>query len=73
MIKNEVPLKRLRLEKGWTREQLSEASGIHANVIGRIERGEREFKDLTVQTAIRLAEALGVTVEDLFSGANVRI
>jgi ribosome-binding protein aMBF1 (putative translation factor) len=32
-------VKRLRMQKGWTLQQLSFATGFHANYLGVIERG----------------------------------
>jgi transcriptional regulator with XRE-family HTH domain len=52
-------LRVLRETKGWTQTQLGEkAGGMGYQEVARIERGEREP---TWSTAIRLAEALGVT------------
>lgn len=48
--------RRVRLERGFTREELAMRSGVHANTIGMLERGER---DLCCVTQTRLLAALG--------------
>jgi transcriptional regulator with XRE-family HTH domain len=54
-------LKKTRLEKGYTQARLSETSGVPKRTIEDIEkRGES-----TVSTAIKLADALGVTLDEL--------
>ncbi|HEV3440629.1 MAG TPA: helix-turn-helix transcriptional regulator [Gemmata sp.] len=50
-------LRRRRDEKGWTQQELAEATGIHANTIARLERGEHEPAWPLV---LALAKALGV-------------
>lgn len=58
-------LHRIRKEAGLTQNQLSEASGIHINIIGRIERGERSASKMSLETAAKLAAALNCHAEDL--------
>lgn len=54
----------LRVAKGLTRQQLADAVGVHYQTIGYLERGEYS-PSLTL--ALRLAEVLGRSVQDLFS------
>lgn len=54
-----------RLALGISQEELASRSGLHMTDVGRIERGER---DPGVRTVARLAEGLGVTPAELFSG-----
>ena len=50
-------LKELRVRRGWTLQQLADASGVNIKTINRIERGAAKAQDLTAQ---KLANALGV-------------
>jgi transcriptional regulator with XRE-family HTH domain len=52
----------LRLEKGWTQEQLARRADLHRTYIGSIERYERNVTLLNVE---RIAKALRVDVKDL--------
>ena len=58
-------LQQLRWEKNWSQQQLSLYSGVRKNLIGKIENGNVETS--TVRTALLLAQALKVSVEDIFS------
>ena len=53
-----------RQARGLTQEQLAEASGVHRVTIARIETGEVSPK---AETLKRLADALGVLVDDLMA------
>lgn len=57
-------VRRLRLQKGMTQEQLAEASGFSQNYISDLERGRR---NPTVVTLYELATPLGATPQDLLS------
>ena len=52
-------LKELRKQKNLTQEQLAKIVGINKAGISKIEKGTR---NLTIETIIRVAEALGATV-----------
>ena len=58
-------IKELRLEKGWSQEDLAAASGLHRTYIGTVERAEQS---ITVDNIDKLAIALGVSVSELFNG-----
>ncbi len=58
-------LKEVRLAKGLSQEALAERSGLHRTYVGSVERAER---NVSIDNIARLAEALGVTVRDLFEG-----
>jgi transcriptional regulator with XRE-family HTH domain len=60
-------LAEVRRDRELTQEQLSEATGVHRNYIGGIERGERSP---TVETIAVLADALDVTLGELFTRAE---
>lgn len=50
-------LRQLRLQKGWSQEDMGFESGLHRNYIGGIERGER---NVGIVNVAKLAKALGV-------------
>jgi transcriptional regulator with XRE-family HTH domain len=58
-------VKRIRVERGLTQEQVSAVSGLHPTYISDIERGVRNpsFEAIT-----RLADGIGVTVADIGRG-----
>lgn len=60
-------LQEARDERGLTQEALSLETGVHRNYIGGIERGERSP---SVESIVKLAEALDVTLSDLFRRAE---
>lgn len=59
------PLEYWRKTRGMTLKQLSEATGILIKSISRFETGERELKNASAETVLKLAKALGVSVEEL--------
>jgi len=60
-------LKKARLAKGWSQEQLSFESGLHRTYVGAVERGER---NITVINLRKLAAVLGVKLSSLVKGAE---
>lgn len=60
-------LQEARDKRGLTQEALSLETGVHRNYIGGIERGERSP---SVAAIIKLADALGVPVSELFGRAE---
>jgi transcriptional regulator with XRE-family HTH domain len=58
-------LKRLRLERGFTQEELADRAGLNRNYVGMIEREENAA---TVDTLEALAEALEVEAIRLIEG-----
>jgi len=57
-------VRRLRSNAGMSQEAFADACELHRTYIGSIERGE---KTVTIETATRLAKALGMTLSELFS------
>ncbi len=56
-------LTRIRNERGWSQQKLSDASGVNKATINQIERGRRSPN---VETLEKLADALGVEMADFF-------
>lgn len=56
-----------RSKRGLTQEALSLETGVHRNYIGGIERGERSP---SVAAVVKLADALDVSLADLFGQAE---
>lgn len=63
-------LVKIRKQKGWSQEKLAVESEISYNTIIKIERGG--IKNSKIETVIKLAEALGVSIDELV-GRNSRI
>jgi transcriptional regulator with XRE-family HTH domain len=57
-------VRRLRVEKGYSQEEFSFRVGLHQTYVSSVERGER---NVTIQTADRIARALGTTLSSMFS------
>lgn len=55
-------IRKKRLSKGWTMMDLSFESDIDYRQIGRIERGETNF---TINTLIRICNALGYKLKNI--------
>ena len=53
----------LRMEKGYSQEELAEYAEVHRNQIGIIERGESNTLLLNIEN---IAIALNITIADLF-------
>jgi transcriptional regulator with XRE-family HTH domain len=59
-----MTIKEIREEKGITQIELAKLCGVQQATISDIERGK--IKSPSVETAQRIARALGVTLENLF-------
>jgi len=62
-----VALRETRQDRGLSQEELGLRTGVHRNYIGGMERAERSP---TVLTVAKLADALGMTVSELFLKAE---
>jgi len=56
-------LKKLREKKGWSQEKLAREADISYNALIKIERGR--IKNPKLETLIKLAKALGVSIDEL--------
>lgn len=57
-------IRMLRTERGISRKQLAEATGIHPQTVGYIER--REY-NLSIDLALKIGAVLGVSLDAMFS------
>jgi DNA-binding XRE family transcriptional regulator len=64
----EHTLRVAREDKGWSRVELAKRSGVTTQTIYLLETGQ--VKRPNVDTALRIAEALGRPVEALFASAD---
>ena len=55
-------LRKARLAKGLSQEDLGELTGLHRTYVGSVERGER---NVSIDNMERFAEALGRTLASL--------
>jgi transcriptional regulator with XRE-family HTH domain len=55
-------VRRLRLERGYSQEELAERAGVHRTYVGMLERSE---KNVTIYNIERIADALEVAPEML--------
>lgn len=56
-------IRNYRIGKGLSQEKLAELSGCHHTYIGQIERGE---KNATIESIVKIAVALDVSLSKLF-------
>lgn len=59
----------LRKKRGYSQEYLAEISGFHYTYIGGVERAQ---KNITLANLIKIANALNVTVCDLFEYEKIK-
>jgi transcriptional regulator with XRE-family HTH domain len=57
-----VIVKKLRMQHGWTLQQLGRATGLHPNFLGIIERGGNTP---SLQSFITISHALGIHASDV--------
>lgn len=55
-------VKKLRIAKDWSQEELARRTGLHRTYIGSIERSERNVSLINVA---KIAKALSVNIKDL--------
>jgi putative transcriptional regulator len=54
----------LRAERGWSRQRLADALGVHHQTIGYLERGDY---NPSLELALRIAELFTLPIEAIFS------
>ena len=60
-----MTLRELRQKAGLTQKELAIRSGVNSRQIQRVELGTSKIENLTLVNAKRLADALGVSIEEL--------
>ena len=60
-----ITLSKLRLDQGFTQQQLSEKSHVTISTLQKLESGTNDIHKAQVDTVLKLARALGVTIEEL--------
>ena len=58
-------LRRIRTMRGWTQVRLAEQAGLLQHTISQLESGAQQGECMQLGTAMRLAWALGVSVDTL--------
>lgn len=58
-------LKKIRLSKGFTQNDVAELSGVNIKSIAVYEQEPERINKASIETVIRLAESLGCDIEDL--------
>ena len=62
-------LKKLRKQKGWSQEKLAREAGISYQTLIKIEQGR--IKNPKLETLIKLAKALNVSLDELIQGRKI--
>ncbi len=62
-------IKEIRTMKGWTQAKLAEKSGVEPSNISHIERAATK---LSLPTLVNIANALGVTLDEIVYGSLIK-
>ncbi len=60
-------IRKLRAEQGYSQERFAEVCGVHRTYMGHLERGE---KNVSLASLAKVADALAITLSELFSGVQ---
>jgi transcriptional regulator with XRE-family HTH domain len=61
-------IKTLRQNKGWSQERLAEEAEMHRTYLGGIERG---LRNPALRNLIKISQALGVSMAELFQDSKL--
>ena len=67
----ENTLRKIRQEKGYTRQELSMKSNVSADTIAHLETGITDIRQAKLQTLYDLAKALHCKVRDFFPNEKI--
>jgi transcriptional regulator with XRE-family HTH domain len=56
-------IRQLRKSAGWSQQQLAQYSELSYNMITKIEQGQAKYP--SIQTVIKLADAFGMSLDDI--------
>ena len=65
-------MKELARSKGTNLKQVAEKCGIPPTTLYSISSGDTNFDNVGINTAIKVANALGITVEELYTGEPIQ-
>ena len=65
MKRETTKLKKVRQEKGMTQKELAEVAGLNLRTLQHYEQGSKDLSQAAAITVYRLAEVLGVMIEEL--------
>lgn len=60
-------LKIMRESRGWTQVQLAKKTDMSVRVLQNLEQGARDINKASVETVLRLSEALGCDIYDIIN------
>ncbi|MGE7021335.1 helix-turn-helix domain-containing protein [Solibacillus cecembensis] len=60
-------IRAFRKKRGLSQEELAHRASLHNTYIGQLERGE---KNATIESLFKITNALGITLEELFSNTQ---
>jgi transcriptional regulator with XRE-family HTH domain len=63
LVKFGNKIRNLRLQKGWSQEELADKSGFHRTYIGMIERAER---NISLRNIEKFAQTFNIEIKNLF-------
>lgn len=55
----------LRLDRGWTQEELAHRTGLNRSYMSEVERGK---SDVSLSTLQKIAKTLGISLAELLTG-----
>lgn len=68
-VKVGLMIKKYRMSKGLTQEELSFEAGLHRTYIGHVERAE---KNITIKNVEKIAKGLNIDISELFDFSKLK-